>query len=157
MGMKAVHRSGCYFCFFSGPSPRFCSLTVRRRCSWYQICPPKARGSIGRAPLLPRDMTLFPLLPTQRSRETLGPKPQRATGTMEELRGGQGGQDSHCRLCNRGSGQKFPSAPVPKVKLSPEGLTIFMNLYQRMASKKTTGSISSSLGWLHLKGNANSC
>ena len=119
--------------------------------------PLRARGAIRWAPLLPKGNMLLPLPPRQRSGETLGPKPQQAMGTVEGLRGGQGGQDSHQRLCNRGSGQKFPSASVPKVKLPSEGHTIFMNLYQHVASKKTTGSISGSLGWLPQGGNANGC
>lgn len=144
--MKAAHGAGHYFCFSRRPSPPFSLLTGRGRCSWYQICPLRSRGAVTWALLLPRGMTVLPLLPRQRSGETLGPKSQRAMGTREGQRGGQGGQDGHRRLRNRDSGQKLPSASIPKVKLPSEGHTIFMNPYQHMASKKTMGGISGSLG-----------
>lgn len=64
-----------------------------------------------------------PLLPRE-SRETLRSKPQQASDTMEGLKGGQKGQGGQQRIHNRSSGQKFPLASVPKVKLPPQRHTL---------------------------------
>lgn len=127
MGMKAAHRAGNYFCVSSGPSPPLSSLTGRGRCFEYQICRPNTPlgegGAVREAPTAPRgqDAPSPPIQAEEQVAKAQGYLGTNTTGTMERLREGQGGHDSHRRLRNRDSGQKFPTASVPKVKLHMKG------------------------------------